>query len=37
MDELAAMEFLIDRLKTTKTNADFFDAMKGRNDKSDKS
>ena len=29
MDELAAIEFLIDRLKSTKTNHDFFDAMKG--------
>jgi transcription termination factor Rho len=28
MDELAAMEFLIDRLKSTKTNDAFFDAMK---------
>lgn len=28
MDESAAMEFLIDRLKATKTNADFFDSMK---------
>jgi len=28
MDELAASEFLIDRLKATKTNADFFDAMR---------
>ena len=28
MDELAAVEFLIDRLKLTKTNAQFFDAMK---------
>lgn len=28
MDDNAAIEFLIDRLKTTKTNADFFDAMK---------
>jgi transcription termination factor Rho len=28
MDDLAAMEFLIDRLKSTKTNEDFFDAMK---------
>ncbi len=28
MDEVAAMEFLIDRLKVTKTNAEFFDAMK---------
>lgn len=28
MDELASIEFLIDRLKSTKTNEDFFDAMK---------
>ncbi len=28
MDELAAMEFLIDRLRSTKTNDEFFDAMK---------
>lgn len=28
MDELAAMEFLLERLKATKTNAEFFDAMK---------
>ena len=28
MDELAAVEFLIDRLKLTKTNEEFFDAMK---------
>ncbi len=28
MDELAAMEFLIDRLRSTKTNEEFFDAMK---------
>lgn len=28
MDELAAMEFLNDKLKTTKTNAEFFDSMK---------
>jgi transcription termination factor Rho len=29
MDELAAMEFLHDRLKKTKTNNEFFDSMKG--------
>jgi transcription termination factor Rho len=29
MDELAAIEFLLDRLKLTKTNNDFFDSMKG--------
>lgn len=28
MDELPAIEFLIDRLKATKTNDDFFEAMK---------
>ncbi len=28
MDELAAMEFLYDKLKVTKTNNEFFDAMK---------
>ncbi len=28
MDEVATMEFLIDRLKATKTNNEFFDAMK---------
>ncbi len=28
MDELAAMEFLLERLKNTKTNDEFFDAMK---------
>lgn len=29
MDEVAAIEFLMDRLKSTKTNEDFFEAMKG--------
>lgn len=29
MDELSASEFLIDRLKLTKTNEKFFDSMKG--------
>lgn len=28
MDDLAAIEFILDRLKATKTNEDFFDAMK---------
>jgi len=28
MDELAAMEFLLERLKATKTNTEFFDSMK---------
>lgn len=29
MDEVAAIEFLMDRLKSTKTNEEFFEAMKG--------
>jgi len=29
MDELAAMEFLLDKLKDTKTNEEFFTSMKG--------
>jgi len=29
MDELAAMEFLHDKLKATKTNGEFFDSMRG--------
>jgi transcription termination factor Rho len=29
MDELAAMEFLYDKLKQTKTNSEFFDSMRG--------
>ena len=28
MDELAASEFLLDKLKDTKTNGEFFDSMK---------
>ncbi|MEE2983920.1 MAG: transcription termination factor Rho [Pseudomonadota bacterium] len=28
MEEVAAMEFLLERMKATKTNAEFFDAMK---------
>jgi transcription termination factor Rho len=28
MDELAAMEFLLDKLKSTKSNDEFFDSMK---------
>ena len=28
MDELAAMEFLLERLKATKNNTEFFEAMK---------
>ena len=27
MDELEATEFLVDKLRTTKNNADFFDSM----------
>jgi transcription termination factor Rho len=30
MDELAAMEFLYDKLKATKTNQEFFDAMRSK-------
>jgi len=30
MDELAAIEFLVDKLKTTKTNNDFFESMNKR-------
>jgi len=28
MDELDAMEFLLDKVKATKNNADFFDSMR---------
>ncbi|HAU12279.1 MAG TPA: transcription termination factor Rho, partial [Gammaproteobacteria bacterium] len=28
MDEIAAMEFLIDKMRDTKTNEEFFDSMK---------
>jgi transcription termination factor Rho len=28
MEPIAAMEFLLERLKSTKNNAEFFDAMK---------
>ena len=28
MDDLAAMEFLLDKVKSTKGNAEFFDAMR---------
>ncbi len=28
MDELQAIEFLVDKLKDTKTNNEFFDSMK---------
>lgn len=30
MDEIAAMEFMLEKLKTTKTNAEFFESMKKR-------
>ncbi|MFQ3229550.1 MAG: transcription termination factor Rho [Reinekea sp.] len=29
MEDVAAIEFLMDRLKITKTNAEFFNSMKG--------
>jgi transcription termination factor Rho len=28
MDELASVEFLLDKMKDTKSNAEFFEAMK---------
>jgi transcription termination factor Rho len=28
MDELSAMEFLLDKMKTTKSNDEFFSSMK---------
>ena len=28
MDDLAAIEFLLDKMKDTKTNSEFFEAMK---------
>jgi transcription termination factor Rho len=28
MDELEAMEFLLDKIKATKNNAEFFDSMR---------
>jgi transcription termination factor Rho len=31
MEDISATEFLIDRLKVTKTNDDFFESMKGKN------
>ncbi|MCO4785251.1 transcription termination factor Rho [Marinomonas atlantica] len=31
MEDVSATEFLIDRLKVTKTNDDFFESMKGKN------
>jgi transcription termination factor Rho len=30
MDDLAAIEFLLDKLKDTKTNDEFFSSMKSR-------
>jgi transcription termination factor Rho len=30
MDDLAAIEFLLDKLKDAKTNDEFFSSMKGR-------
>jgi transcription termination factor Rho len=29
MDEIEAMEFLLDKMKQTKNNAEFFDMMRG--------
>ena len=29
MDDIEAMEFIIDKLKQSKNNADFFDLMRG--------
>ena len=29
MDEIGAIEFLLDKLAATKTNSEFFDSMKG--------
>jgi transcription termination factor Rho len=28
MDDIAAIEFILDKLKETKTNAEFFDSMR---------
>jgi transcription termination factor Rho len=28
MDDMEAMEFLLDKIKATKSNADFFDSMR---------
>jgi transcription termination factor Rho len=36
MDEIAATEFLLERLKMTKSNEQFFETMKRSSDKSDK-
>ena len=30
MDDIEAMEFLVDKLKASKTNADFFDLMRSK-------
>jgi transcription termination factor Rho len=30
MDDVAAIEFMVDKLKDTKTNAEFFASMRGR-------
>jgi transcription termination factor Rho len=30
MDDMEAMEFLLDKVKATKNNAEFFDAMRQR-------
>mgnify|MGYP001557423766 FL=1 len=30
MDDIAAIEFMVDKLKDTKTNEEFFNSMKGR-------
>ena len=30
MDDIAAIEFMVDKLKDTKTNDEFFSSMKGR-------
>ena len=30
MDDIAAIEFMVDKLKDTKTNEEFFASMKGR-------
>ena len=29
MDEIEAMEFLLDKIRNTKSNAEFFDLMRG--------
>jgi transcription termination factor Rho len=30
MDEIEAMEFILDKMKATKNNAEFFDMMRAR-------